>query len=66
MGLSICAGIRDIEKDKGKLKDFNVTLIKFDFEDSSTYQTALENCEVLFLLRPPQLSEVDKNIQTDY
>jgi len=60
MGLSICAGIRDIEKDKGKLKDFNVTLIKFDFEDSSTYQTALENCEALFLLRPPQLSEVDK------
>ena len=59
-GLSICAGIRDIEKDKGKLKDFAVTLIKFDFEDSSTYQTALENCEVLFLLRPPQLSEVDK------
>lgn len=59
-GLSICAGIRDIEKDKGKLKDFDVTLIKFDFEDSSTHQTALENCEVLFLLRPPQLSEVDK------
>jgi len=58
--LTIYAAVRDIEKDKGTLKDFKITLIKFDFEERSTYQPAFENCEVLFLLRPPQLSEVDK------
>ena len=37
-----------------------VIIISFNFEDNSTHQNALENCEVLFILRPPQLSDAEK------
>lgn len=56
--LDIYAGVRDINADKigpGKIK-----LLHFDFTDPRTYETALNGCEILFLLRPPQISEVQK------
>jgi uncharacterized protein YbjT (DUF2867 family) len=56
----ISAGVRDIEEAKAKLQDLNVSLVTFDFEDVLTFQPALQGIEVLFLLRPPQLANVDK------
>jgi uncharacterized protein YbjT (DUF2867 family) len=58
--INIVAGVRDIEKDKSKLSAHNIGFVKFDFTDTKTYSKALENCEVLFLLRPPQISKVKK------
>ena len=34
--------------------------IRFDFNEKATFETAFENCDVLFLLRPPQISDVEK------
>lgn len=56
----IYAGIFNVEKDKPKLKDYKLNTLYFDFTDVGTYKTALNNCDILFLLRPPQLSEVEK------
>ena len=56
----IVAGVRDLEKDTRKLVNYKTSLIKMDFTDINSYSQALENCEILFLLRPPQISEVDK------
>jgi uncharacterized protein YbjT (DUF2867 family) len=38
---------------------FEITM-PFDFTDLTTYETALSGCQILFLLRPPQIAEVDK------
>ncbi len=56
----INAGVFDLEKDTLKLKDHKLNTLRFDFTDITTYKPALTNCEILFLLRPPQLSEVEK------
>jgi uncharacterized protein YbjT (DUF2867 family) len=56
----INAGVRDLEADKQKLIDYKVNYIKFDFTDEKTYKLGLENCDILFLLRPPQISDVKK------
>jgi uncharacterized protein YbjT (DUF2867 family) len=58
--LDVTAGVRDLEIDSQKLVDYKVKIIKFDFTDVSTYKPALENCEILFLLRPPQISDTEK------
>jgi uncharacterized protein YbjT (DUF2867 family) len=58
--LDIVAGVRDIEEDKQKLLPYKVSLKKFDFTDSASYRPALENCQILFLLRPPQISDTEK------
>jgi len=56
----ICAGVRDLSSDTDKLKNYNVSPVHFDFTDPSTYHAALTNCDILFLLRPPQISDVEK------
>jgi len=58
--LQIYAGVRNIETDNGKLKQFNVSLVSFDFENEKTFKPALEKIDILFLLRPPQLADVSK------
>ena len=58
--LDIVAGVRDIEKDRQKLSGYKVGFKPFDFENPVTYLTALRQCDTLFLLRPPQLSDVGK------
>lgn len=58
--LDIFAGVRDLEKDNEKLSEFYLIPEKFDFMDVSTFEPALKNCQVLFLLRPPQISEFEK------
>lgn len=56
----VYAGIRDIEKDTKKLQSLTAKTVLFDFTNRETYRAALTSCDVLFLLRPPQLSAVAK------
>jgi len=58
--LNIVAGIRDLEAEQQKLSDFKISLVKFDFTDSSTFENAFSNCDMFFLLRPPQISDTKK------
>jgi len=58
--LDIYAGLRNIEADKIKLSNYEIKFLKFDFTDTNTYKEALNGCDILFLLRPPQISDVKK------
>jgi uncharacterized protein YbjT (DUF2867 family) len=59
-GFDIFAGLRDLEKDREKLSEFYLIPEKFDFMDVSTFEPAFKNCQILFLLRPPQISDSEK------
>ena len=58
--LQIVAGVTDPVKDKDKLAAYKLELVKFDFTDATTYRPALKGCQMLFLLRPPQISDTKK------
>lgn len=58
--LDIYAGVRNLTTDDNKLDNIKIKFAQFDFTDSTTYDTALDGCSILFLLRPPQISEVEK------
>ncbi len=58
--LDIFAGVRDIEKDRERLSKFYAIPTKFNFMDISTFEPVLKNCQILFLLRPPQISDSEK------
>lgn len=58
--LDIYAGVRNLHEDRIKLSNYKVNFSQFDFTNIETYKTALDGCEILFLLRPPQISEVKK------
>lgn len=58
--LQIVAGIRDSSTDNEKLADYKMDFVQFDFMDFTTYKPALEGCQILFLLRPPQISDTKK------
>ncbi|MDX2278645.1 MAG: NmrA family NAD(P)-binding protein [Saprospiraceae bacterium] len=61
--LDVYAGVRNVNTDKVKLAQYKIKFSPFDFTDISTYANALGGCDVLFLLRPPQISEVKKYFQ---
>ena len=46
--LTLFAGVRNLKEDASKINDKNIQLIKFDFTDITTYQSALKNCDTLF------------------
>ncbi len=59
--MSIIAGSHSVEKAKKALAEYDVAEFrKVDFTDSSTFLPALEGVDVVFLLRPPQLADVNK------
>ncbi|MBC7488582.1 MAG: NmrA family NAD(P)-binding protein [Cytophagaceae bacterium] len=58
--LDIYAGVRNSNEDRIKLSDYKIKYLLFNFTDFKTYNTALDGCDILFLLRPPQISEVEK------
>ena len=58
--LDIISGVRDLEDASKKLAAYKVSFEKFDFTDASTYKPALKNCDILFLLRPPQITNTEK------
>jgi uncharacterized protein YbjT (DUF2867 family) len=57
----IIAAVRDIADAKQKSPEaVNLQFRQFDFENPDTFSAAFHLVDVLFLLRPPQISEVDK------
>ncbi|MDR0272552.1 MAG: NAD(P)H-binding protein, partial [Clostridiales bacterium] len=57
---SVVAGVQDVEESKMYFTDMDVQLQHFDFEDNATFRPAFDNCDILFLLRPPQISDVKR------
>lgn len=58
--LDIYAGVRNPDTDLFKLIGSDIGFLKFDFENIETYKTAFQDCDILFLLRPPQISDVSR------
>lgn len=58
--LDVYASVRDKEIDIEKLSNFNIKTVKFDFMKIETFLPALKDIDLLFLLRPPQISDVQK------
>jgi uncharacterized protein YbjT (DUF2867 family) len=54
------AGLRNTKSEIGTSPDPRLKLVHFDFEDNICVKSALANCEILFLLRPPQIADVEK------
>jgi uncharacterized protein YbjT (DUF2867 family) len=52
----IYASVRDVAAANNFVD--NVVPVRFDFEYAAVQQQALQSCDVLFLLRPPQLANV--------
>lgn len=58
---NIVAGLRDTTESKKVLSKYTeLHFVHFDFEDNNTHRYALRNIDTIFLLRPPNLSDVDK------
>jgi len=58
--MHLFAGVKGLNEDKGKFSGQDIEFIRFDFTDSSSYKPGLTGCDILFLLRPPQISGVEK------
>jgi len=57
----ILAAVRNVEKAKVTFKNYpDLLFCHFDFENQSTYARAFKKVDILFLLRPPHISDVDK------
>ncbi|WP_373523450.1 NmrA family NAD(P)-binding protein [Aquiflexum sp.] len=60
----VYAGLRDVKKKEIGLDQFpNIQRREFDFDKTSDFQTYLKNIDVLFLLRPPHISDVKNHFQ---
>ena len=58
--LSIYAGVRDLRADQSRFTNDEIEFTHFDFTDTASYRSALDDCDILFLVRPPQIAEVEK------
>lgn len=56
--VELYAGVRDTDRAYPKLAGLNATRVSFDFTAKETYATALSDMDLLFLIRPPQISDV--------
>lgn len=61
--LKIVAGVRDSEKEKDKFNGKSIDLVTFDFKKEETFEIALKGISLVFLLRPPQISDAKKYFQ---
>lgn len=60
----IVAAARNIEKAKKQFAEFpQLQYVSFDFENSETFSEALKNVDCIFLLRPPHIADVEKQIK---
>ena len=59
-GLELFAGVRDTGDQDEKSSRPAARKVKFDFTDLETFLPALKGIDLLFLLRPPQISDVGK------
>ncbi|REG90287.1 NmrA family NAD(P)-binding protein [Algoriphagus antarcticus] len=57
--IEVIAGVRDIRKAQHAFSEYtDLAFSTFDFDDERSFYSAFENIDVLFLLRPPQISDV--------
>ena len=57
----VIAGVRNVSEAKRKFSGFeHLEFVSFDFEDPETFKEALKNVDLVFLLRPPYISDVDR------
>ncbi|MGJ3233616.1 NmrA family NAD(P)-binding protein [Marivirga sp.] len=57
----IVAGLRDVKKDKSVFeKSDSLEFQEFDFEKVNQFNSYLSGIDILFLLRPPQISDTKK------
>lgn len=57
----IIAAVRNVDKAKSKFSNYpNLNFRQFDFEDQDSFNSAFGNIDILFLLRPPHISDVEK------
>lgn len=57
----VVAGVRNIDKAKKQLVVYtDLTYTLFDFENETTFSTALKNIDTVFLLRPPHIADIEK------
>jgi uncharacterized protein YbjT (DUF2867 family) len=59
----IVAGLRDLTKGGAIFSAGKLSYVQFDFQDVRSFKVALSSCDTLFLLRPPQLANVEKNFK---
>ena len=60
----IYVGVRNIEKAKKIFKNYpNLHFRTFNFEDETSYTDAFKQIDLLFLLRPPHLSDIQNEFQ---
>ncbi len=60
----IYAGVRNIGNAKKMFQNYNKLQYRhFDFENPETFENALDNINMVFLLRPPHISDIDKYIK---
>ncbi|MEX1190635.1 MAG: NmrA family NAD(P)-binding protein [Brumimicrobium sp.] len=56
----IIAAVRNVEKAKSKFSNYpNLRFRTLDFEDRDSFDKAFERVDILFLLRPPHISDVE-------
>jgi uncharacterized protein YbjT (DUF2867 family) len=60
-GVRVRAGDLDIEKVRARLGE-GVEAVRFDFEDATTYSKAFQGIQRMFLMRPPQISNVRRKM----
>ncbi len=57
----IIAAVRNIEKAREKINDYpQLDFVQFDFKNPETFTQAFKNIDCVFLLRPPQIADVDQ------
>lgn len=57
------AAVHNIEKAKLLFKDKeNIEIVEFDFLDKRTFEEALEGVKAIFLVRPPNLADPEKDM----
>jgi uncharacterized protein YbjT (DUF2867 family) len=57
--LTVYAGVRELQADANRIAIYPVITVGFDFLDFESVGAAFRNCDILFLLRLPQLADVD-------
>lgn len=57
----IVAAVRNINKAQNKFKNFpNIEYQIFDFDYPDTFEASLEKIDIIFLVRPPHISDIEK------
>jgi len=57
--INLASGVRDITKAKRNFPILeDIKCVEFDFEKESTFDSALDNIDIIFLLRPPHIVDI--------